>query len=640
MVTDKNLMNKITLNFLPLSDQNFTITIYRKEANKSHERSETGIRFRLKLSKYNNYQEFDISWNKLDGFDEYICDAKENFDLTKRYLLRSLENRLEEVACSFQWYFPPKSFYNELRFIIKEYKEGNSEIILMPYFLKNHLEFGFLIQHHFKVNSNQPFNREVQKLSLSLDNRYQQNRSFYGDKFRLISDFINSVIANLGNLFEDISIVTKLADTPSDKLDTKQYKFGGGNQSSSPFVGIKQNGPYKVVSDEVKYLFVFTEPLRSLAREVYSGLDGKLFHGMFSGLESMFSLPFSKNCVEYKLVINYNNAEMAEVIEKAVEMIGKNNCKVCVLTFFPSLLTEDKNKEIYSHLKFQAIKHGFYTQTITQETMGKKEQLKWSIGNIGLQIFSKLGGIPWLLIPSHEKCLIFGIGSAHEKDSEGNIIKYTAYTVCIDTKGNFNRVQPLSSSENEGEYLIRLKEELIKIICSENNTHIEECVIHVPYKVSRQEVDIIKKSVQEVTGDISFQIKVIKINSKHKFLGFSYHNTKIPYESSMVQLSNTEYLIWTEGLQYGNPTVSRRVSEPLHVEFLHGSENNYDDDKSYLQDIINLTGANWRGFNSKAQPVSIYYPWLIATFMKRFSKYEAVGDFSILSCESFNPWFL
>ena len=640
MVVDKNSMDKITLNFLPLSNQNFSVPIYRKKTQKNNERSETGVRFKLKVLDSKEYVDFDISWDKREGFDKYLCDAKENFDLTKQYLLRLLEHRLTEAGCSFSWYFPPKSFYKELRFIIKEHKEGNTEIILMPYFLKNHLEFGFLIQHHFKVNSNQPFNREVQKLSLSLDHRYQQNRSFYSDKFRLISNFVNTVIVNIGNLIDDIAIATVLADTPSDKLGIKEYEVGKGSKSNSPFGGIKQNGPFRIVSGEVKYLFVFTEPLRSLARDVYSGLDGKLFHGMFSGLVSMFQMPFSKDCVEYKIVTNYNPSELQEITAKAVAMIGQNNCKVCVLTFFPSSLSEDKNKEIYSHLKLQAIKHGFFTQGIKQETMGKKEQLKWSIGNIGLQMFSKLGGIPWLLIPSHEKCLIFGIGSAHEKDSEGNTIKYTAYTICIDTKGNFNRVQPLSTSVNKDEYLISLKEELIKIICNENNKHVEECVIHVPYKVDRQEIDTIKKSVQAVTGNVSFQIKVIKINTKHKFFGFSNHNTKIPYESSMVQLSNTEYLIWTEGLQYGNSTVSRRVSEPIHVEFLHGSEHNYDDDKTYLQDIINLTGANWRGFNSKAQPVSIYYPSLIAKFMKRFSEYEAVNDFSILSSKSFNPWFL
>ena len=242
--------------------------------------------------------------------------------------------------------------------------------------------------------------------------------------------------------------------------------------------------------------------------------------------------------------------------------------------------------------------------------------------------------------PTHQKCLIFGIGSAHEKDDDGNIQKYTAYTVCIDTTGNFNKIQPLSSSRNQGKYLSQLKEELIKTISNGQNRDIEECVIHVPYKIRRDEIHAIRESVNAVRKNVDFEIKIIKINTQHKFFGFSHHNTKVPYESSLVQLSKIEYLIWTVGLQYGKSMVNRRVSEPLHIEFLYGASGDYDEDKAYLQDIINLTGANWRGFNSKAQPISIYYSKLVADFMKRFGKYESVSNFSVLSQESFNPWFL
>ena len=632
-------MDNINLNFLPLTDQNFGVTIYRKKTEKTNEKGETGIRFRLKPDDSYEYESFDISWVPRDGFVEYTCPPKENYNLTKQFLLRCIESKLEN-GCAVEYYSPSKSFYKEFRFVMSKYKEGQSEIRFQPYFLEAHNEFGFLIQHHFKVNKEQPFNREVQKLSLSLDNRYQQNRSFYGDKYKITMDFVNQVVSSIGVLINGISISTTLADTPTDILATKHYLVGNNQQSNSQYTGIKHNGPYARVSDRVKYLFVFTEPLRSLARDVYSGLDGKLFSGMFSGLDAMFKLPFGKEQVAHFLIREYNNESIQEISDKAIQMQEDGKHRVCVLTFFPLSMNEEKNHEIYSHIKLKAIEGNFYTQVIKQETMGKKEQLKWSIGNIGLQIFSKLGGVPWLMVPSHQNCLIFGIGSSHEKDSDGNIQKYTAYTVCIDTKGDFKRIQPLSSSKNEDEYLSCLKEELVKAISSGENDDVDECVIHIPFKIQRSEIRAIRESVEEIRSNVNFEIKVIKINTKHKYFGFSKHNTKVPYESTMVQLSKTEYLIWTEGLQYGKSTINRRVSEPIHVQFLDSSNGDYDEDKAYLQDVINLTGANWRGFNSKAQPVSIYYSKLIADFMRRFGAYESVGDFSVLSQESFNPWFL
>lgn len=632
-------MDNIELNFLPLTRQDFVVIVYRRKSDNANERSETGSRFRLKGDDSQQYESFDVDWGPRDGFSVYKCSPTENYNLTKQYLLRCLESALKD-GCPVEFYSPKKTFYKEICFVVSKVKEGQTEIRLQPYFLDAKKEFGFLVQHHFLVNRNQPLNREVQRHSLSLDNRYQQNRSFYSDKYRLTNAFINNVVAQLGGLVGDCSISSKLADLNVDAMATKQYLVGNGRESNSQYGGIKSNGPFELVPGRTKYLFVFAEALRSLARDVYSGLDGKLFSGMFSGLYGMFGLPFDKNQVDHMLVEQYDTITIEAIANKAAEMQENGRFKVCVLTFFPITLSEEENHEIYSHLKLKAIEGGFYTQGIRQETMGKSEQLKWSIGNIGLQIFSKLGGIPWLMKPSHQKCLIFGIGSAHEKDADGNIEKYTAYTVCIDTKGNFNKIQPLSSSKKEGEYLARLKDELIKTISGEKNSDIEECVIHVPYKIRRDEIEAIRESVNAVRKGGNFEIKIIKINTKHKFFGFSYHNTKVPYESSLVQLSKYEYLIWTEGLQYGKSTVNRRISEPLHVEFMDGSSGDYEEDKAYLQDIVNLTGANWRGFNSKAQPVSIYYSKLIANFMKRFGKYESVNNFSVLSQESFNPWFL
>ncbi len=132
---------------------------------------------------------------------------------------------------------------------------------------------------------------------------------------------------------------------------------------------------------------------------------------------------------------------------------------------------------------------------------------------------------------------------------------------------------------------------------------------------------------------------MIRINTKHRFLGFSDHNTCVPYESSYIQLSRSEFLIWAEGLQYGKEILHKRVSEPLYVQFLESQEN-WETKKECLQDILNLTGANWRGFNSKAQPISILYSRLIARFMKEFSHLDDVRDMSIVSAESIAPWFL
>jgi hypothetical protein len=109
----------------------------------------------------------------------------------------------------------------------------------------------------------------------------------------------------------------------------------------------------------------------------------------------------------------------------------------------------------------------------------------------------------------------------------------------------------------------------------------------------------------------------------------------VPYESTYLQLCKDEFLLWFEGLQYHNPNINKRISGPTHIEFYYSNrELTIDDKKSYLQDVLNLSGANWRGFNSKSTPISIHYTWLVSKFIKHFSKY---GEINI---ENIKPWFL
>jgi hypothetical protein len=62
----------------------------------------------------------------------------------------------------------------------------------------------------------------------------------------------------------------------------------------------------------------------------------------------------------------------------------------------------------------------------------------------------------------------------------------------------------------------------------------------------------------------------------------------------------------------------------------------YTDIIKYLQDAINLSGANWRGFNAKTMPVSMLYAHLLSGFISAFEKYQ-FGDINI---ENITPWFL
>ena len=90
------------------------------------------------------------------------------------------------------------------------------------------------------------------------------------------------------------------------------------------------------------------------------------------------------------------------------------------------------------------------------------------------------------------------------------------------------------------------------------------------------------------------------------------------YRNSGYKPSDDAYLVWFEGLQYGQSTLQKMVGGPLHVRYAYPDRIGESEKRMFLQDAINLSGANWRGFNAKSLPVSVYYAQIIAEYLKQF----------------------
>lgn len=634
-------MDDIALNFVPLKEQSRSRVLYRRRVEDgSKPKAEDD--FRASLPETHGYEEwitFDICSFEKDGYERYEYDFSLNQNLSVHLIYVDICNHLKSANAK-NYYLSSKAIsLKEICFIVKGFVEGNSEISVRPYFLREKSLYGFLLEHRFSLAKDQQFNRQTQILSLSLDKSGKPNIYFYRDKKHILDNFSSQ---SLASILEPVGfgIESSFSALTAKSLDYKTYLVGAEHTSRSQFVGIKNYGPYRSVSEKVRYLFVFSERTRSLARDIYLGLSGKLFPGQFSGLADMFALPIPKDSVEHKLVPDFDSDSIREIEQEVLKLQAQfREEKIMVIAVLPrGYKGVDAAFDAYGHIKLIALKTNIYCQVVTEDTFFKRDQLKWSISNIGLQVFSKLGGAPWLVKPAKNNCLIFGLGSVQERQS-GSTVKYSAYTVCLDSSGDFKYIKPLSSSSDEQNYLINFRKGLNQVLSSEIGEKYRTFVLHIPYKISKSEIDAIKDVVRSIRKEKDFEIVVIRINTKHKFLGFSSHNTCVPYESTFVQISKNEFLLWAEGLQHGKEVLHRRVSEPLYINFIESQEN-WESKRECLQDILNLTGANWRGFNSKAQPISILYSRLIAKFMKEFSHLENVSDLSIVSAESTAPWFL
>lgn len=336
----------------------------------------------------------------------------------------------------------------------------------------------------------------------------------------------------------------------------------------------------------------------------------------------MFRLSISTKNVSGATLSDFNSREIERIRDKVAEdAIGKNVVPI-VLTPFSRHDAPEENAD-YWKLKHAFLSKELPIQVVATETVADKEKLKWSAASIGLQVFAKLGGTPWKVKPRTERCLIVGIGQAHEVSDKG-IERYFAYSVFTDSSGIFEEVRVLADAQEQNDYIHKFSDNLRKIFAA-YSSRFSSFVVHSTFKIRRTELQRIEHALREQQTQQAQpgEFVSIKFNDKNKFSGIALdHNSLVPYESAVISLSRNEFLVWFEGMHYGRTAVPKMVGGPLYMEFKYPTEGlSLDQKKAHLQDAINLSGANWRGFNAKSLPVSVYYAQLIAKYLKEFENH-------------------
>jgi hypothetical protein len=627
----------IQLNFLELTPRKFSFTVFRKFYDES-DLSDQVHKYRLPQNigdqEFINYS---VSFEQSDGYDAFVCHDNTNIDLTLKiiyyFLIKTINERDIEVSLG-------KKFYDRhIDFTLKSHSRGKEKISLNSYFLRQENKFGFLIDFFFKVNEGEKLDRELLKLSLALGSDGRSNKNFYSDHYHKVQSFIHGTLKKI-NCFSigqtELKISEKLIQMKSDSLEKKVFIFKGNQTDLNQFNGVRKYGAYREVSQPVKYAFVFEDKYKSFANNLFFSLIGKSNPGTFSGMQQFFNLPFSNDLVKRISLASYSIEDVKKSIADIIAFRNDNlNFKVIAIFLEPNRFEGVPEIESpYYNFKFYLTKENIPVQVVRDDQTNNANALKWSTSNIALQIFSKLGGIPWILKPSLNECLILGIGSAYERTQEGDIKKYFAYSVCLDSAGLYKKLDVLAEDSTKDNYLKQLSASLIELFKSAEFSKYKKCALHISESVTRDSIESIQSALEKITN---VEFKVIKINSHHKFFGYSDHNTYVPYESTYIKLSRDEYLVWFDGLVRGKENIFQKVGNPIHIKFLNSGNVSKDNDMEYLQDAINLSGANWRGFNARQTPISIYYAKIVADYTAAFSNFE---NFDKTHFSNNLPWFL
>ena len=594
--------NKIALNFLPLNTSKFSFNVFTRKSSPNEKRWDENIRLLKLPDNDNKYINFWVSFEQFEDSEEITINSNINIELTKWYLFTLLKNRLKNENIEFK---PSEKSFNPFRiYIITEEitEKGKKSVWIEPYYLKIKNEFGFLVDYKFIKNQNSVFDKYIQRLSLSLNDSYQSNKNFYIDKYRYIINFLKKDFSNFKELSQYLIIDTNFEKLTCKELKTKNYIFRNNN-SNSQFNGLMQYEVFQPApnTNQLTYIYLIKDDKKQYANDLIKALNGEF--PTFKGVNKL-GLPKQTNDNTRALIIeDYNNFK-----DKLEEI--SSNINFIIISIFPS-----KEEKFYYELKNYCLNKNIPLQTIHIETIADENKLKWSVSGIALQMFTKLGGVPWLVKTENNNCLIVGIAQSIERTGE-NISRFFAYSVLLEASGKFLKIEPLADEKTKNDFLNTVVNNVSRIL--DENKNYQRIIFHVPEKIKKETVkkieEILIKSRQNV------ELYILRINDDSRFFGYDENNNSlIPYESSYIQLSENEFLVWTEGLNYQNPRPLKRYGNPLYIQFFYSNQKNYNKEL-LLQDILNLSGANYRGFNAKALPVSLYYPKLISNFYKHFKE--------------------
>lgn len=623
------------INFLPLHSGDISVTCYRCHCSNGSEAKPDNEHYRFSEDRLNvNAQKWWFVCDEREGYEEYSFIAnKEPMAarwIMSRRILRELERSIASAGDYKAVY--EEGFYPKLIVKVRERKGFGWQGFILEFDWHSELRrHGLYVNYHFFKDELVPFDDTIQKLSFSLNESGRPNCNFFRAQYDWIRTFYVRFLEGKTWCFNphggDVSF-DDVALLPATVLCGKVFEFANGETNRSPYWGLKKAGPYQGCPEEPTYFFVFQDGYRQTARFLYECLIGREFPERFPGMQKFFGVQFGNANVRHVLLKGTD----VNGFKSAADEIVSSGCANPVAIV---LVSGDAHEYLTQKSTFLA--KGIPSQDITIDKARAGRNFQWSVAGVALQLFCKSRGLPWCVKTPRKRDLIIGISQLWTKKDRK---RYVAYSVTTDASGLFRDIRTLSDKTEESDYIA----ELGRQIKSQLQAHIDEdhpdrIVLHCSFRLLKSAMQSIRSVTKEVLRENSnaVQIIIIRVNDDHHYQGFDLsRETMVPDENTVLKVGNNAFLAWPDGTPQGG-VIRTRPSDPIYVVFDRADPPITDAMKrDMLQDLCNLSGANWRGFNAKARPVSVFYCHLVGRMM---ADMDELG-LELPAIEKFIPWFL
>lgn len=410
-----------------------------------------------------------------------------------------------------------------------------------------------------------------------------------------------------------------------------------------PYPGLRRYGPFDTGGVRIRddsLLLVFPARLAGVARELARAVIGGI--GNYPGFETMFRVPLSEATaiveVEVPLAPGASREAAREAYRSTMRewLIAPARAGVdLALVVVPESRAWETDSAYYE-AKALLSAAGVPTQMVTAELAADRERLTWSVANLALAAFVKLGGVPWVVdVPDDERDLVLGVGRGDLASGEGGRRTF-GYAVSFGSDGSYRHTWSFTPAASRRSYCERLGQAVLHAL--QDRERLAQAparlVFHFARRIGRAEIAAIRAAIDG--SGATLPAAFVRIDDSNLFDLLDYTSARlVPPQGVMVRLDERTALLQSEG-----PGRLAPPRGPLLIELDRRSDVGPEALEGLVEQIMRLSAANWRGFNARSKPVTLVYGERLAQLVAQLERVDSWRSETLGTDIGRRPWFL
>ncbi|RZK26211.1 MAG: Piwi domain protein [Flavobacterium sp.] len=443
-------------------------------------------------------------------------------------------------------------------------------------------------------------------------------------------------------------------------------KAGVKINNTAPDLGLSNYGPY-----DSNVFHLKSPSILSICHKNNRGRFTNFLKNLFDGTPES---KYFKKGLKGKFELHNIQQEVCEVSNYTIEEYTKTLAKLDIAKPDVVIIELDDKVKIDDPLLYYRIKALMLTREIPVQVVLKSKIdgfNEYILNSIALQLYAKLGGVPWVLKSSMsvDREIVIGIGHSTVRKNTfagAEQDRVVGITTFFSSDGQYllsNKVKDVNYDEYFDELLKSLRESFNLLQTSNNwkSGDTIRLIFHIFKPIKNIEFDVVATLIKDYPN-FKIQFAFVTIGSHHPFLMFDEYGGKVSYKynnesrigefvpnrGSNFRIDKFSCLIQMLG---GKEVKSdfHGASNPLLIKIrIPTGEENYREvepllftDLQYIvQQIYSFTHLSWRNYLPSEHPATMLYSELIAKQLGRLRKIEGwspdILNFSLKT----KKWFL